>query len=110
MAFLDSQGARYEYESEVVYYTVPEKKHRYIPDFKINGWFCEAKGRWLANDRAKIKLVLQQNPGIKLRMLFMRDQPIRKGSKTLYSDVARKLGIDFEISPKGTVPLRWITG
>jgi hypothetical protein len=91
--------------------TTPFQKEAPIhPDFKINGWFCETKGRWLSADIRKIKLVLQQNPGIKLRMLFMRDQPIRKGSKTRYSDVAKKLGIDFEISPKGTVPTRWITG
>ena len=110
MTFLETQGVKYQYESETVSYTVPETKKRYIPDFKVGKVLIEGKGRWLAADRRKIKMVLQQNPGLNLKMLFMRDDPIRKGSKTRYSDVCKKLGIDYEISPTGSVPRRWITG
>lgn len=110
MEYLEAQGVEYGYETDYVHYTVPETKRRYIPDFRIGNIFIEAKGRFLASDRAKVKRVLEQNPNIRLKMLFMRDQPIRKGSKTLYSDWCNKLGIDFAISPKGTVPARWITG
>ena len=110
MEFLESQGVSYGYEVDFIPYIVPETKRRYIPDFKIGNLYLESKGRFLAGDRAKIRKVLEQNPGIRLKLLFMRDQPIRKGSKTLYSDWCNKLGIDFAISPSGAVPLRWIKG
>ncbi len=110
MEFLESQGVQYEYEKDSIPYTVPETKRRYIPDFKVRETYIESKGRWLANDRAKIKRVLAENPGIRLKMLFMRDNPIRKGSSTLYSDWCNKNNIDFAISPSGAVPLRWLKG
>lgn len=110
MEFLESQGVEYGYETDYVHYTVPETKRRYIPDFRIGNTYIEAKGIWDSAGRKKIKMVLEQNPGIKLKMLLMRDLPIRKGSKTRYSDYCRKLNIDFAVSPNGTLPQRWITG
>ncbi len=110
MEYLESQGVSYQYETDCIPYVVPETRRRYIPDFKVRDTYIESKGRFLAADRSKIKKVLEQNPGLRLKMLFMRDQPIRKGSSTLYSDWCNRLGIDFAISPSGAVPLRWIKG
>ena len=108
--FLDEHGTKYGYETDKVQFTQPEAKRNYTPDFSIQDWFLECKGRWLSQDRQKIKMVLAQNPDLKLKMLFMRDDVIRKGSKTRYSDVCKKLGIDYAISPSGSVPARWLTG
>lgn len=110
---LDKAGVEYTYESEKIPYVVPETTKRYLPDFSVRTKTgklirIEAKGRWLSNDRAKLKLVVQQNPDLNLRLLFMRDQPIRKGSKTLYSQAAEKLGIVWAVSPTGIPPLKWL--
>lgn len=112
MEFLESQGVPYGYEVDTVPYIVPETKRKYIPDFTIEktGVRIEAKGLLDAHARKKMKMVVEQNPDLKIKMLFMRDNPIRKGSKVYYSDWAKKLGIDFAISPSGAVPLRWIKG
>jgi hypothetical protein len=112
MEFLESQGVLYGYEIDTVQYIVPETKRKYIPDFTIErtGILIEAKGLLDASARKKMKMVVEQNPGLKIKMLFQRDNPIRKGSKVHYSDWARKLGIDFAVSPSGSVPLRWIKG
>lgn len=110
MEYLESQGVEYGYETDYVHYTVPETKRRYIPDFRIGNTFIESKGLFTAAERKKMKLVLEQNPDLKIKMLFQRDNAIRRGSKTKYSTWCIKHGIDFAISPKGTVPARWITG
>lgn len=110
---LESKGVIFEYETEKLSYTVPEHTKRYIPDFIITTvkggtLYIEAKGRWVASDRQKMLYVRKQHPEKDIRVLFMRDNPIRKGSKTKYSDWARKNGIPFAVSPNGTVPEEWI--
>ena len=112
-ACLDEAKVKYEYETERIPYTVPETKKNYIPDFKVTTRsgkiiYVECKGRWLANDFQKLKLVKQQHPTLDLRMVFQRDLPIRKGSKTRYSTRAEKLGIPYTVSPQGTVPSIWL--
>lgn len=112
-ACLDEAKANYTYESERIPYIVPETKKNYIPDFVVitrsgRTMYLEVKGRWLSQDFNKLKLVKQQHPEIDLRMIFQRDLPIRKGSKTKYSTRATKLGIPFTVSSKGTVPLEWL--
>lgn len=108
--FLDEHGIKYGYETDKIPFTQPEMKRNYIPDFKIGDWFLECKGRFLAADRKKMLMVKAQNPKILVRILLQRDIPIRKGSKTLLSDWCTKHGFDYAISPKGCVPIRWITG
>jgi hypothetical protein len=109
---LKEQGVSFEYETEKIGYTVPVQNKKYIPDFIITTKsgkkiYIEAKGRWVANDRKKLELVMQQNPDKDVRILFMRDNPIRKGSKTKYSDWCRKKGFTFAISTNGSVPEEW---
>jgi hypothetical protein len=110
---LDEAKVQYEYETERIPYTVPETRKNYIPDFKVTTRsgktiYVECKGRWLANDFQKLKLVKQQYPDLDLRMVFQRDLPIRKGSNTRYSTRAMKLNIPFTVSSKGTVPQQWL--
>jgi hypothetical protein len=50
-------------------------------------------------------LVKLQHPELDIRILFMRDQPIRKGSNTMYSDVCDKLGYVYAFKE---VPASWL--
>ena len=96
------EDRRYSYISE----------HKYTPDFSIysaDGEFVfaiEAKGRFTTDDRSKLLAVRKAHPDLDLRLLFQKDQVIRKGSKTLYSDWARKHGFDYHIGED--LPERWI--
>ncbi len=103
---LIEQGTNFTYEEDTILYVVPSSTRKYIPDFKLsNGIIVEAKGRWTLEDRKKIILVIEQNPKLDLRMLFQRDQPLNKGSKTLYSSWCDKRGIVYSVGK--TVPLEW---
>jgi hypothetical protein len=102
-------GYSWSYESDYIEYFKPVTHHKYTPDFTINMrdgrvWYLETKGRWDANDRKKHKLLKEQRPDLDVRMFFMRDNPIRKGSKTKYSDWCRKLQIPFCI---GELNMEW---
>lgn len=108
-ASLDGYKAKYKYESEVLIYTMPASKHRYTPDFILgNGVVVEAKGKFDAAARKKMALVIEQNPDRDIRMLFMRDNPITKTSKTKYSDWCEKRGVKYHVSPNGEVPEEWV--
>jgi hypothetical protein len=50
-------------------------------------------------------LVKLQHPELDIRILFMRDQPIRKGSNTMYSDVCDKLGYVYAFKE---IPSTWL--
>lgn len=107
--FLDSKKQEYTYEEDKLTYVVPEKKHTYLPDFKLsNGIFVEAKGKWDSASRTKMALVIEQNPDKDIRMLFQRDNTISKTSKTKYSDWCEKRGIKYHVSPDGELPDSWL--
>jgi len=100
------RGAKCAYETEKLPYTLHK---RYIPDFVIekpNGKkiYIEAKGYFRPADRTKILAVVRDN-NIDLRLLFQQDNFLRKGSKTRYSDWARKHGIPFSV---GEIPSNWL--
>ena len=86
-----------EYESIRITYFIPRSSHVYTPDFILwNGIVIETKGRWVLEDRRKLALIKEQYPNLDLRMVFNRSKSkIRKGSKTTYADVCKKLGIPF---------------
>lgn len=108
-ASLDSFKAKYGYESETIMYEMPASKHRYTPDFTLgNGIVVEAKGKFDAAARKKMALVIEQNPDRDIRMLFMRDNPITKTSKTKYSDWCEKRNVKYHVSLQGEVPEQWI--
>jgi hypothetical protein len=106
---LDECKVTYEYENERIAYTVPESKHVYIPDFTLaNGIRVEVKGNFDAKSRQKMAFVTEQNPDLDIRMLFMSDNKISKSSKTRYSDWCEKRGLEYHVSPSGTIPTEWL--
>lgn len=107
--FLDAKKQSYTYEEEKIEYTVPAKVHKYVPDFVLSdGTVIEVKGRFDPASRAKMAYVVEQNPDRDIRMMFMRDNPINKNSKTKYSDWCEKRGIKYHVSAEGTIPDSWL--
>lgn len=85
-----------EYECERLKYTVPETKKNYIPDWKIKEIRIEGKGRLTATDRKKMILVKEQNPDIRIIIIFQNsDVKLRKGSPTSYGAWASKAGFEW---------------
>lgn len=105
---LKDKKVKFDYESEVLSYTIPESKHRYTPDFTLpNGVVVEAKGRFTPADRKKMSLVKEQNPDRDIRLIFMVDNTLTKVSKTKYSDWATKRGFICHVSRVGEIPKEW---
>lgn len=107
--YLDSNKVKYEYETLVVDYVVPESTHKYKPDFILpNGIIVECKGRFTPQDRKKMSLVIEQNPDKDIRLLFMLDNTLSKSSRTTYSSWCEKRGIKCHVSKNGEIPVEWI--
>lgn len=96
-----------EYEQHKIPYTIPESQHIYTPDFKLpNGVYVETKGRFMADDQKKHKLIKEQHPELDIRFIFQNSKTkIRKGSKTTYADWCIKHG--FQFADK-TIPPSWL--
>lgn len=83
---------------------------KYEPDFEIkkkNGSsiYVETKGYWTGSDRTKHLLVVAQNKGIDLRLVFMNaNNKLNKRSKTTYADWCDKRGIKWA---EGRIPRDW---
>jgi len=105
---LTEMGVKYLYEKEKMHYTVPESGHVYTPDFTVKGrsFVLEVKGLLDSECRKKMLHVQRSNPFADIRFVFQRDNPIRKGSKTKYSDWATAHGFKYAI---GTVPEEWLS-
>jgi hypothetical protein len=85
-----------EYEKDKIAYLQPAKYRGYFPDWKIGpNTYIETKGRFTVYDRQKMLWVIQDNPGIKLYMLFQNAQvTLSKSSKTTYRMWCEKHGIE----------------
>lgn len=106
---LEDLGVPFEFESEKIPYTQPATDKKYLPDFKLtNGIYIEAKGIWDAPSRKKMVWVIEQNQDKDIRMLFQRNNYLRKGSKTTYGAWCDKRGIKWAVSSSGAVPESWI--
>lgn len=105
---LEVAKEEFGYETMKIQYVVPAQVHTYTPDFvlKKGRLVVEAKGRWKADDRKKIGLIMEQNPDLDLRMLFSLDNKISRNSKTRYSDWCKKRGIKYAIG--NAVPDAWL--
>lgn len=97
----------FEYETVKVPYEVPARPAKYTPDFILpNGIVVETKGRWVSEDRKKLKLIMEQHPDLDLRIVFSRSlTPINKTSKTTYGMIATKLGIPYADK---LIPQEWL--
>ena len=108
-----TKGIKFVYEPIVVEFLQPEKKRKYTPDFEIKTKagatiFVETKGKFTAEDRAKMIWVREQNPEKKFVLLFMNSAvKIHKNSKTCYSDWCRKNNFEFHDFRFG-LPKEWI--
>lgn len=91
----------YEYEKSRFPYII---RANYTPDWTIKMGektiILEAKGRFDYEERRKILGIFEANPGIDLRMVFMRDQKLTKVSKMKYSTWCEKHGIKYSIYPE----------
>ena len=92
---LRKKKIKFGYETQKFPFLQPEKARTYTPDFELPvvGTFVECKGKLTKAERDKLIWVRDQNPNLRLIILFMRAKNfIRKGSPTRYSDWADKNG------------------
>lgn len=94
------------YETFAIPYVVPQKVHRYTPDFLLpNGIIVETKGIWDATDRAKHLFIRVQYPELDIRLVFTRGKaPIYPGSATTCSEWAEKHGYQWA---EKLIPEEW---
>lgn len=104
---LTVRGYGFLYEKEKIKYTIPASDHVYTPDFKVKhrSWVIEVKGVLDLPTRQKMIHVKNSNPDKDIRLIFQRDNVIRKGSNTKYSDWAKANGFKYAI---GKVPQEWL--
>lgn len=89
--------ADYSYETQILNYTIPESKHKYIVDFSTsNGIAWEVKG-WLSDhqERQKYLLVKQQNPNVDLRFVFDNINKLCGGTKYTHKTWCEKNGFQY---------------
>lgn len=107
----DLEGKKFEYETEVISYVVPEKHRKYTPDFvawKKDGgkMYIEVKGILDADTREKMLCIKASNPDLDIRFAFQNpNNTINKRSKTRYSDWAEANGFPW---CGAILPLEWI--
>ena len=103
-------GLELLYETDKIEYTVPSRKSKYTPDFKLpkkGGFFyVESKGIWTVEDRQKHLLIRDQHPDIDIRFVFSNERSkLYKGSPTTYSAYCQKHG--FKYAHKW-IPIEWL--
>lgn len=107
---LTVEGLTFDYE-RVPLFWMPEVKRRqktfdwWITTPTGQEFVLEGKGYWPPPDRLSETQAVLQNPEYDIRYLFQRDQAIRKGSKTKYTDWCRKHGIAAAV---GVIPKEWL--
>ena len=76
----------------------------YKPDWKVrDGFYIETKGKFDYTERRKMAAVCAANPNVEVRMVFMRNQKLGKGSKMTYGEWCDKHGIKWSVFPE--IPL-----
>lgn len=92
------------YEPFRINYSVVEERS-YLPDFVYTDPFLktnpytvyEVKGWWRPSDRKKMKFLKMSNPGLRIVMVFQKDNYLTKSKKAKYSDWCIKNQIDYVI-------------
>jgi len=101
------QGVKFGYETRKFPFVQPSKKRNYTPDFELPeiGLFVECKGKLTKEERDKLIWIKETYPDLPFVVLFMRARnPIRKGSKTSYSDWATAEGFEWYDWERGGIP------
>lgn len=84
----------------------------YIPDFLVvtkdgnREIYIETKGYLRPADRTKMIAVKKANPDLDIRIVFAKDNTLGRGSKTRYSEWAKKHGFKYSV---GAIPKDWFT-
>ena len=102
----------FAYETRKFPFVQPAKKRNYTPDFELpeTGLFVECKGKLTKEERDKLIWIKETYPDLPFVLLFMRARnPIRKGSKTSYSDWADANGIEWYDWERGGIPAERLT-
>lgn len=100
--YLRSKNIKFKYEYADIRYT---RIHKYVPDFFLKFFILEVKGRFTSADRTKHRLIKEQHPDLDIRILFMRDNRLYKGSDTLYTEWCKKYKIKCAVSK---IPTEWL--
>lgn len=95
---LSKTKLRFEYEPEKLPYRLDLE---YKPDWKVDdAFYIEAKGKFDYIERRKMLAVRKANPDKDIRMVFMRNQKLGKGSKMTYGEFCDKHGIRWTVFPE----------
>lgn len=106
-AELKAAKVKADYEAVTIYYTVPERRARYTPDWVLpNGIVVETKGRFVTADRTKHRLIREQYPDLDIRFVFSNpNNRIGKKSPTTYALWCDRLGIPYAAK---SIPDEWL--
>ena len=106
-AELSARGIVFEYETVTLHYLRPETWRRYTPDFLLpNGIIVETKGRFVTDDRQKMKWIKDQYSDLDIRFVFSNSKTlITKRSHTTYGMWAERNG--FAYADK-SIPHKWL--
>ena len=102
-----ARGCKVEYETEMLTCIIIKE---YKPDFIITlpsgkKIYIETKGYFPYEDQVKMIGVKRANPRKDIRLVFQKDNKIRKGSNMTYTDWARNNNF---VCAVGSVPERWL--
>lgn len=100
------------YEGERLGYVV---NRNYLPDFVVefqrpeapdttSRIYIETKGYFSPADRAKMLAVKKAHPEKDIRLIFLANNKLHKGTETRYADWAEKNGFPFAIF---SIPKEW---
>ena len=110
--WLQAKKIKFKYEPCKLNYIVPESKHKYTPDWHLDGdrnIYYESKGKLTAADRKKLLHIKESNPNLTIRIILMNsDVKIRKGSPTTYGDWCTKSGFEWCDWRHGGIPKKWM--
>jgi hypothetical protein len=95
------------YETEILPYVT---ESTYTPDFVLDfadgrRIYIETKGYFDYAAQVKMAAIKKQHLDKDIRIVFQKDNPIRKRSKSRYSDWATKHGYTFAV---GSIPESWL--
>lgn len=104
---ISKAGVTFAFEKFFLPYLVPEKPHKYTPDFVLkNGIVVETKGLFQTHDRQKMKHIKAQYPDLDIRFVFSNaNARIAKKSSTTYAMWAEANGFGWA---HRDIPLAWL--
>jgi len=100
-ALLDKEKLPFEYEPDKLSYIL---NLEYTPDWKVGGIYIETKGKFDYDSRRKMLAVVTQHPDKDIRLVFMRNNKLGKGSKMTYGGWCDRHNIPWSVYPE--LPVR----